>query len=737
MTTIRHRRTAAQRAGDGGVAARRAVVRWAWRLFRREWHQQLLVLALLTFAVAAMIFSVSAAYNVVPSAEARFGTANHRLNLDGSDPRRLNADVAAVKAWFGTADVIGRRDVPVPGSVETLELRTQDPQGAYGVPMLALLEGRYPTAAGEVAVTDAVAATFQIRVGGTLALNKRARTVIGLVENPGDLDDEFALMSPSDADPPESVTILVRASPERAAALPAAVGGLLESRPACHGAVLCATPAQSERATAAAGVLGLATVVLLLVALIAAAGFVVVAQRRLRQLGMLAAIGATEKDLRLVLLANGAMVGAIAAVTGTAIALLGWIAVAPRLETAAGHRIDRFHLPWWLIGAGMVLAVVTATAAAWWPARTVAHIPVTLALSARPPRPKPAHRSAVAAGILVVIGVACLAVGIDPGRDQANPLLVVTGTVAIVLAILLGSPLAIRVVAAAAARSPVGVRLALRDLARYQAHSGAALAAISLSLAIPIAIVIAATAAEHTAGEGNLSDRQLLFRLGDAEPLIPERPSAELERLRSEVDRFAATLGHPAVAALDAAVNPADQEGRDGQVVRPAVVLGRRVDENTVRDVGVLYVANPELLGQLGLDLDLATVDPDTDVLTAQTGDLSFANVSNRGEIPSVEPINIAAYTSAPTSFLTSNGLRRGGWQPARAGWLVETRNPLTSAQLAQARQVAADTGMTVEGRDSQTELTAIRSGATAAGMLLALGILAMTVGLIRSEAAG
>jgi putative ABC transport system permease protein len=44
---------------------------------------------------------------------------------------------------------------------------------------------------------------------------------------------------------------------------------------------------------------------------------------------------------------------------------------------------------------------------------------------------------------------------------------------------------------------------------------------------------------------------------------------------------------------------------------------------------------------------------------------------------------------------------------------------------------------MTVEIRDDQQELTAIRSGATAAGMLLALGILAMTVGLIRGEAAG
>jgi hypothetical protein len=39
-------------AGAGGIVARRAVVRWGWRLFRREWRQQLLVLSLLTVAVA-------------------------------------------------------------------------------------------------------------------------------------------------------------------------------------------------------------------------------------------------------------------------------------------------------------------------------------------------------------------------------------------------------------------------------------------------------------------------------------------------------------------------------------------------------------------------------------------------------------------------------------------------------------------------------------------------------------
>jgi putative ABC transport system permease protein len=739
---VRRRPTEA-RAANGGVAARRAVIRWGWRLFRRDWRQQLLVLALLTVAVAAASFSVSAAYNVVPSADARFGTANYRLDFDEVDPRRLDAVVSDIRAWFGTVELIGHRTVPVPGSVEALELRTQDPHGPYGAPMLRLEVGRYPAGAGEVAVTDAVAETFQVGVGGTLTIDRSARAVVGLVENPGDLDDEFALTALSDAGPPASVTMLVRASRERATALPGGYGGRLESRPACH-AVLCLTPGQSERTTAAAGVLGLATVVLLLVALIAAAGFVVIAQRRLRQLGMLAAIGATQRHLRLVLLANGATVGAIAAVAGTALAATGWIAVAPRLETAAGHRIDRFDLPWWLIGAGMLLAVVTATAAAWWPARTVARIPVTLALSARPPRPKPAHRSAVAVGVLAATGVVCLAVGIDPIRDQANPVLVISGTVAVALAILLASPLAIRVLAFAAVRSPIGVRLALRDLVRYQARSGAALAAISLALSIAVATVVAAAAAEHTAGEGNLSDRQLLFRVGDAEPLIPERTPAELARLRSEVDRLAATLDHPAVVALDAAVNPTDQEGRGGQVLRPAVMLSRRVGENTLRDIGVLYVATPELLGHLGLDL--APAGPDTDVLTPHTGDLRFANLPNTSEAapdvgteaaPSVKTIDLPAYTSAPASLLTPEGLRRGGWQPARAGWLVETRRPPTGAQLARARQVAADAGMTLETRDDQTALGVIRSGATAAGMLLALGILAMTVGLIRGEAAG
>ena len=91
MRSALRRRSTQERAANGGVAARRAVLRWGWRLFRREWRQQLLVLLLLTVAMAAAIFSVTAAYNIVPSSDARFGTANHRLDFDGSDPRTLDA----------------------------------------------------------------------------------------------------------------------------------------------------------------------------------------------------------------------------------------------------------------------------------------------------------------------------------------------------------------------------------------------------------------------------------------------------------------------------------------------------------------------------------------------------------------------------------------------------------------------------------------------------------------------
>ena len=101
------RQSAEMRTGDGGVPARRAVVRWAWRLFRREWRSQILLTALLTLTVAGAVFGGTAAYNVTPSPNAQFGSATQLLSFDGANPQALAANIAAARRAFGTIEIIG------------------------------------------------------------------------------------------------------------------------------------------------------------------------------------------------------------------------------------------------------------------------------------------------------------------------------------------------------------------------------------------------------------------------------------------------------------------------------------------------------------------------------------------------------------------------------------------------------------------------------------------------------
>ena len=77
MTTLAHR-PALGGSRNGGLAARRAVVRWAGRMFRREWRQQLLVLTLLTVAVTAAIGSITLAYNSVPADNSDVRLGQHK-----------------------------------------------------------------------------------------------------------------------------------------------------------------------------------------------------------------------------------------------------------------------------------------------------------------------------------------------------------------------------------------------------------------------------------------------------------------------------------------------------------------------------------------------------------------------------------------------------------------------------------------------------------------------------------
>ncbi len=141
MTTLSRTRAG---TGNGGVPARRAVFRWGWRLFRREWRQQLLVLSLLTVAVAATIWGTSVVTNwqLASPAYATYGTAAAQVTLPGTDPH-LAADIATIAGRWGPADVIENQDIPT-GTAQSVQLRAENSRGHYNSPLLSLVSGTYP-----------------------------------------------------------------------------------------------------------------------------------------------------------------------------------------------------------------------------------------------------------------------------------------------------------------------------------------------------------------------------------------------------------------------------------------------------------------------------------------------------------------------------------------------------------------------------------------------------------------
>jgi putative ABC transport system permease protein len=169
---------------------------------------------------------------------------------------------------------------------------------------------------------------------------------------------------------------------------------------------------------------------------------------------------------------------------------------------------------------------------------------------------------------------------------------------------------------------------------------------------------------------------------------------------------------------------------------------------NMYRPVAQLYVATPAVLSYLGVDP--ATIDRGTDFLvdrSARTNGLVIPSLEGRREfaVTRVQRIEIGGHrfgsgidqTELGVGFITRNGLQRHGWKQIPAGWLVESKRPLTSEQIAAARRVAADAGLAIEAKETTGSNTKVKGIATAAGAALALAILAMSVGLIRSESAG
>ncbi|MGH9101665.1 MAG: FtsX-like permease family protein, partial [Acidimicrobiales bacterium] len=441
--------------GGGGAPARRAVVRWAWRLFRREWRQQLLILALVVVAVAATVVGAAVSTNAPQPAGFGFGTAQDRAVFQGTvsqgtvaqgavaqgTDKSLQGEIASLRHRFGRTEVIESQTLRIPGSVDTYQLRAQSARGPFGQPMLALLRGHYPAGPTQVAVTGGVASAFGLKLGDAWTRGGTTREVVGIVENPQSLLDQFALVVPGQVRTPTQTTVLFDAP----GVAPLSIGPTVQSRRSASSSNVL----NPETISIAGLVLGM-----LLIALVAVGGFTVLAQRRLRSLGMLESLGATDRNVGLVLRANGAIVGAAGALAGAALGIAAWLAYRPSLESSAHHLIGALALPWLVVLLAMVLAVVATYLAATRPARAITKVPVVTALSGRPPPPMQVRRSALPGIGFLVVAFVLLGYSGSQAQGGSGMAELVLGVIALVPAVILLSPFCLVALARLGGRAP-------------------------------------------------------------------------------------------------------------------------------------------------------------------------------------------------------------------------------------------------------------------------------------------
>jgi putative ABC transport system permease protein len=759
MTTTLERSPEQELPANGGLPARRAVVRWAWRLLRREWRQQLLILALIVVAVAATIVGGAVATDSRQPSNLGFGTAQDSATFQGLSPH-ATSEIARLRRLFGTVEVIENQTFAIPGSINTYQLRAESSAGPFSQPMLSLLSGHYPIGPDQVAISSSVASAFHLKVGDLWRQQGTTRRVVGTVQNPLSLLDEFALVAPGQVKSPTEVTALFDAH----GVSPGAIGPMVQT-PASASPSNAINP---ETISLAALVLGM-----LLIALVSIGGFTVLAQRRLRSIGMLESLGATDRHVSLVVRANGALVGLVGAVLGLGLSLVAWLAYRPSLERSSHHTIGVWALPWLVVVLSMVLAVVATYFAASRPARAVTKVPIVAALSGRPAPPRQVHRSAIPGIILLVIAFLLLGYSGSTNGNGGGAGELLLGLLALIPGLILLSPFLLSLVARMAGRAPIAPRLALRDLARYRARSGSALSAISLGVLIAVIVSLAAAARYGNvldyAGP-NLSTNQLALSANTPPPAgtvlfhngqrsiapTPSTPVASPAALASSAQHIATALGAQSIAL----------ESPDAQINH--VGSGRSWD-------GQIYVATPQLLKAFGIKP--SQIQPDADFLTARPG-LSgvtglYLTYGGTGEALGGKgggngPLNgpasgaqnapgdsqsvcsaasdclanpvfqevsaLPAGTSAPNTVITEHAMRQFHLQASTSNWLVQGNKPFTAAQISHAQLTASAGQLAVESKNDQPTSSEIINWATFFGIALALGILAMSIGLVRSE---
>ncbi|WP_045746364.1 FtsX-like permease family protein [Actinoplanes rectilineatus] len=297
------------------------------------------------------------------------------------------AQLARIAAVPGVAEAAGRLEVGVQAGAEYLTVAA-DP-GTGPLSMVAPVSGRYPAAAGELAVTPRTVQRLGLTTGSEVELRAGDETppvtarIVGVVEPPSDYGDTaYAPLGTVSAlvteDVLQRVEIRLDAGAD-ATAVREGIAAVVAGPEAPE--VATGADVRLEEAQAMVGeinqmfaVVGMFVAVAVAAAgLIAASTFRIVFAQRMRQLALLRAVGAGRSALVRALVVEGLLTGVVAGLTGVLAALAVGHTVRPAAG-ALGVDVASPGFPLAAAAATVALAVLITVLAVLAPAFSAARV---------------------------------------------------------------------------------------------------------------------------------------------------------------------------------------------------------------------------------------------------------------------------------------------------------------------------------------------------------------------------
>jgi putative ABC transport system permease protein len=727
----------------------RALLRLAARDARRDRWRTLLVVALIALPVAGLGAAVGITDTTQPTAEERVrdshGEADLLLRFDSSQPDEAELGLEALAAELPDGSVIHPQWSAADGMVLDGRLvRAELENTAPGATSLTntryrVVDGRAPSGDREVVVSSRFAERHGLEIGDALELEELGPvTVTGTVVRPEFLFDVPILFAPEArfpaeleprldsalvaiATPPTTFTLDLDASFDE--------GGLVwvESR---EDAMLYRFTENDRFAATVIGGLGAVEV-----ALIAGAAFAVSVRRRQRELGLLAAVGGSQRQVRRVVQLTGLVAGGIGALLGLALAIATVYLAQPLYSDTVGREIagPRFDVAWLLAVA--VLGALAAVIGAALPGRAVARLPIVVALSGRRPVTVPSRRGLLAGLAVASVGIVLLgAVAFGLQLDQRpGPVPYLIGSVLVVLGFGAMSPWALERLAALAPRLPVGPRLAVRDAARFRTRNGPIVTAAMAGLAAMLTITTVFGSLDRDARESYQPSLAYDLVVFDGESAGPVAAA-----LASEVGGQVAALGWVGVEVLTTDGTPLNSWPAVADVEAARVLGGD--DAAAALAAGQAVVFHPVPGSELVLgSSDALDWDEDGPILaTSETVEVFEASPSSPGSwvAPLLLPADFAADLVA-RDVAELSGAAPSVTEVAAEQYVVRLDAPVDAEVVAAASRLTR----TVEGVSFRAEQGYVSEDrallllTTIAGGIVSLALVAVALALASAEA--